>query len=308
MYFFPSASAKALSQVGLKGVLGLAIPSVHRANPYTKGKLIGQIEAERKEFADYPEQELALAPHAVYSLSESDWREVASLARVFNLRVNVHVSESQSEIETSKKMFGMSPPQFFESVGLFESPCVAAHAVHVSEEDLDIFRRFNVSVAHNPESNLRLANGICPVVDLRAKGIQVGFGTDSAMTNNDLDLLAEAGTGIKLQSLKYGPGRLSAKDAVTMLTKEAAAILGRGGETGSIELGKSADIQVLDLAGWHAQPRHDPYFSLMYALKSSDVRHHLVAGRVILKDFKIQTLDEAALKKEVQSWSRTLSG
>jgi 5-methylthioadenosine/S-adenosylhomocysteine deaminase len=296
MYYDMAEAARVYDEVGIRCVAGGEV-----STPQGFGSAARMRDDLERFLAAIDGMERivpAITPHSIYTLTEEQWGAVIDFAAEKKLFVHTHLSETHQENVQCKERYGKSPTRVLEEWGLWELPCLVAHAVHVNDEDIDVLSRFRVGVSHNPESNLKLGSGIAPVVDMRARGIAVAFGTDSTASNNDLDLLAEAAIGAKLQAFVSGPGSLSARDAVRMLTIEGARALRLDDRVGSLEPGKRGDVIVLDVRRPHAVPQYDPYSHLVYAARSADVRHTLVDGSVLVRDGKLTTIDEAALVEE----------
>lgn len=300
MYYDMAESARVYDAVGMRCIAGGEVSTPQGFG--SPERMRADLERFLDVVADMPLVVPAVTPHSLYTLSQEEWAAVIEFAAEKKLLVHTHMSETYKENTECKERYGKSPTKVFQEWGLFELPCVVAHAVHVSDEDIEILAEFQVGVSHNPESNLKLGSGIAPVPDMRASGVSVAFGTDSTGSNNDLDLLSEASLGAKLQAYVSGPGSLAAREAVKMLTCEGAKALRIDDRVGSLEPGKRADVVVLDLRKPHSVPLYDPYSHLVYSAKSSDVRHTVVDGQVLVKDGKLQTIDEAALLEEAREF------
>lgn len=305
MYYDMAEAVGAYVDTGMRCVAGGEV-----STPQGFGS-VERMRADLEKFLDaiegLPRVVPAITPHSIYTLSEEEWGAVIEFAAEKKLFVHTHLSETYKENTECKERYGKTPTKLLEEWGLWELPCIAAHAVHVNDEDIETLAEFGVGVSHNPESNLKLGSGIAPVPDLRAAGVAVAFGTDSAGSNNDLDVLSEAALGAKLQAFVSGPGSLPARDAVKMLTCEGAKALRLDDRIGSLEPGKRADLVVLDLRRPHAVPLYDPYAHLIYSAKSSDVRHTVVDGKVVVRDGKMQTVDESALLEEVAEFGARIA-
>jgi len=297
MYYFEEAAALAVHQMGLRAICGqthIEISGVEKTS-----NVIKRFDSFFEQLDSFSLVKGALAPHSIYGLSENLWKELVQYAAKNDLIVHTHLSETQEEVEKIRKERGVSPVEWFDSIGLFEQKAICAHSVELSQSDIQLLGQKHASIVYNPESNLKLGNRICPLVDLRNHGARAAFGTDSTASNNNLNLLSEADFGTKLQVLKYGVGNLKALDAVKMLTIEGAKTLHMDGVTGSLEIGKSADLIVLQIDKPHCIPVFDWYSHVVYTAQQSDVRDTVVAGRVLMRNQKIlidheeKTLDEA---------------
>ncbi len=201
----------------------------------------------------------------------------------------------------------MSPVQQLAELGCFAVPVVCAHGIYVDATDQRLLREGGASVAHNPSSNLKLANGIAPVQTLLEQGINVGLGTDGAASNNNLNLFEEMHLAALLQKwLRRDAEALPARQVLRMATIHGAKALGLDERIGSLEVGKQADVIVIDVARPHLAPRHDPVALLVYSAQAADVCMVLVDGRILLDDRQLATLDEASLLAQAASQTRSL--
>lgn len=305
MYFFQDQSARAVNEAGLRMVAGQTI--VEESDVDKAGNdPIRTFERFLEAVADYPLVTPRIAPHAIYSVSSATWKKIIAFCEKKNLGVHTHLSEVQSEVAECLKKFGKSPVEIFEDMGLWDLPALAAHAVCLSEKDIEILGRHKVGVSYNAESNMKLGTLVAPVVDLRKAGVSVALGTDSTASNNNLDMLAEADFAAKLQSFKYGPGALKSEEIMAMLTSEGARAIGLGDSVGSLEVGKVADVIAVEVLAPHAVPLYNPYSHLVYSASGRDVRHTIVNGEVLMENRNLQTLDEQEILREAAAWARRI--
>ena len=186
-----------------------------------------------------------------------------------------------------------------EKIAFFNDRTIAAHVVHANEKELDLLKRHNVGIAHNPQSNMKLAAGVAPVPMMLAKDMNVGLGTDGPASNNDLNMWEEMDTAAKLHKVFWkDPKVVSAEQAFEMATIRGARALHMADRIGSLESGKLADIVVVDLDGLHQTPMYNLYSHLVYATKASDVRTVVIHGRIVMRDRRLLTLNENAIKNE----------
>ncbi|MEW5954505.1 MAG: amidohydrolase [Bacillota bacterium] len=248
-------------------------------------------------------------PHAPYTCPPEYLKRVMNLAGQLNVGIHIHLAETGTEVENIKKQYGTTPIQLMENTGLFEYPVLAAHCVHLAEEDMAILARRGVGIAHNPESNMKLASGIAPVARLLELGAKVGLGTDGAASNNNLDMVEEMRTAALLQKVATGdPMVLPAFEALWMATAGGAAALGLGEQIGMLKPGMKADLVLLDLHQPHLYPRHDLLAHLVYASKSSDVKTVIVDGELVMEDGQVLTMDTGEIYDEVQRRADRLVG
>ena len=215
----------------------------------------------------------------------------------------MHVSEMKKEWQDSEKQNGMSPVQYLESIGVLGPDLVAAHCIFVDEADRKLLADRHVGCVHNPSSNMMIASGVSPVPEMRAAGIAVGLGTDGpAGSNNDLDLMEEIDLAAKLAKItKMDPLALNAKSVVEMATIDGARALHMEKEIGSLEPGKKADMILISLDEPNAVPMYDVYAQIAYSLKAVDVETVIIAGRLVMRDRKLLTIDEPPSSKKPAS-------
>jgi 5-methylthioadenosine/S-adenosylhomocysteine deaminase len=250
---------------------------------------------------------VGLGPHSPYLCSPAYLREIVREAEQRRCGLHIHVAETAREVEESRERHGASPVQHLADLGCFRVPTVAAHGIYVDATDRRLLREGRVSVAHNPGSNLKLANGIAPVQALLDDGVNVSLGTDSAASNNNLNLFEEMHLAALLQKwLCHDAEALPAREVLRMATIRGAEAVGLGRSIGSIEVGKQADLAIVDAAQPHLAPRHDPVALLVYSAQAADVSTVIVAGRVLLEDRTLTTLDEASLLAEATEQTRSL--
>lgn len=241
-----------------------------------------------------------LGPHAPYSCDEDFQRIVAQEAAKNHMGVHIHLSESANEVENIRKQYGVSPIALARRAGLFDGLAVAAHCVHVDGEDLDILKECQVSVATNPASNMKLGNGFAPVPDMLEKGINVCIGTDGAASNNSLNLFHEMNLlGLIHKGARQRADCVSAREIFRMATINGAKALGMGQAIGSIEVGKKADLAILDLRTPSMTPRNDLLAGLCYSANGSEVDTVIIDGQITMEGRKVLTLDEGRIYKEI---------
>jgi 5-methylthioadenosine/S-adenosylhomocysteine deaminase len=239
---------------------------------------------------------VGLAPHSAYLCSPGYLREIFAEAERLDCGLHVHVAETEREVSESRQRYGVTPVQQLAELGCFRAPTVAAHGIYVDATDRRLLREGRVSVAHNPGSNLKLANGIAPVQELLDDGVNVSLGTDGAASNNNLNLFEEMHLAALLQKwLRRDAEALPAREVLRMATIRGAEALGVAAEIGSLEVGKKADLIMLDAAQPHLAPRHDPVALLVYSAQAADVCTVLVDGKILMQDRVLETLDEESL-------------
>jgi 5-methylthioadenosine/S-adenosylhomocysteine deaminase len=248
----------------------------------------------------------ALAPRFAVSCSRELLEAVADESQTSGLLVHTHASENTDEVALVRAQSGMRNVEYLAELGLATPRLCTAHCVWVDEHEQALMAERGVKVLHCPGSNLKLGSGVAPVVDLRARGISVSLGTDGAACNNRLDMFDEMRLAATLQAMSRGPGALPARDVLWMATREGARALGLDAEIGSIEAGKRADLIVVDTASPHLAPGTDPYSTLVYAARGSDVRTTIVDGEALVHDFTPVNLDSAAIAAESREAAKWL--
>jgi 5-methylthioadenosine/S-adenosylhomocysteine deaminase len=250
---------------------------------------------------------VGLAPHSAYLCSPGYLREILGEAERLDCGLHIHVAETEREVSESLERYGLTPVQQLAELGCFRAPTVAAHGIYVDAADQRLLREAGVSVAHNPGSNLKLANGIAPVQQLLDNGVNVSLGTDGAASNNNLNLFEEMHLAALLQKwLRRDAEALPAREVLRMATMRGAQALGLASDIGSLEVGKKADLIMLDAAQPHLSPRHDPIALLVYSAQAADVCTVLVDGRILMEDRVLQTLDEESLLAQAAAQTRSL--
>lgn len=295
MYYFEDAVAEETKAAGLRGFLGETWIDFPAPDNKSEAEMAAYTERFIKKWQGDPLIHAAVAPHSIYTCSEKTLRDAAALARKYHAPILIHVAEMRKELMDSLANHGATPVQYLERISFLGPDVVAAHCIWVDYTDMKILADHQVGCVHNPSSNMMLASGVAPVVDERAAGMRVGLGTDGpAGSNNDLDMMEEMDLAAKLQkTARVDPRALGAKGALEMATIEGARALHMEKEIGSLEAGKKADLVVLSLNVPNAVPMYDVYSQVVYALKASEVETVVVGGKILLRDGKLLTVDEA---------------
>ncbi|MHB1510820.1 MAG: amidohydrolase family protein [Acidimicrobiales bacterium] len=311
MYFYPEEGIPVADALGFRLVTGPVFVGANGA-AFTRSQGFDEELARASAWLDsYADAGLglrrSLGPHSTYVLSQDQIAAVVELASARNAVVHVHASESAAEVEVVLRARGARPLEVLESASALGSGTVVAHAVALEQHEQEMLAATGTAVAHCPVSNLKLASGIAPVAELRARGVPVGIGTDGPASSNDLGVLPAARLAALLQKHRVKDAQaMPARDAIAMATIDGARSLGLGHLIGSIEAGKRADIVVMSAAGISAAPLHCPYSSLLYSLGKSDVRHVLVDGRLVVEDGQVTGADETEVARELSATARQL--
>jgi 5-methylthioadenosine/S-adenosylhomocysteine deaminase len=248
----------------------------------------------------------AFAPRFAVSCTRDLLESVAALSRETGTLIHTHASESRDEVRLVHERSGMDNIEYLAATGLASPRLCAAHCIWVDERGQRILQEHRVHVLHCPGSNLKLGSGLAPIAELRARGVSVSLGTDGAACNNRLDMFDEMRLAATLQAVRRGPGALTARDVVWMATREGARALGLEAEVGSVEVGKRADLILVERDGPHLAPGGEPYSTLVYAARGSDVRTTIVDGHVLVADGRLVRDDAAALTAEARQQAAAL--
>jgi 5-methylthioadenosine/S-adenosylhomocysteine deaminase len=309
MYYFEDAEAEETKAAGLRGVLGETWIDFPVPDNKNEAEMAAYTERFLKKWQGDPLIHAAVAPHSIYTCSEKTLRDSAAMARKYHAPILIHVAEMRKEFTDSIEKNGATPVQYLERIEFLGPDVVAAHCIWTDYTDMKILAERQVGCVHNPSSNMMLASGVAPVVDQRAAGMRVGLGTDGpAGSNNDLDMMEEMDLAAKLQkTYRVDPRALGAKGALEMATIEGARALHMEKEIGSLETGKKADFVVLSLDVPNAVPMYDVYSQIVYALKASEVQTVVVAGKTLLKDGKLLTVDEPAAIAKAKEYGQKVA-
>lgn len=290
MYFFVEDIAEAVRETGIRGFLSL---SVTDGDEERENSL-----RETEEFIETWDGEengrinVRIAPHAPYSCSDEFLKRLSELSQIYDKGINIHVSESEQEMKDSFKLYGISPIKRLDKLGILKQSTIAVHCVYLSDNDIAILKQRDVSVSNNPGSNLKLGNGFARVNDLLEAGVNVSLGTDGAASNNNLNMFEEMSlASLVNKGLSKNPEAVPAEKALQMATIDGAKALGKESDIGSIEIGKKADIILIDTEKPHFYPRHNEVSSLVYSAQASDVDTVIVDGKVLMENRELLTID-----------------
>jgi 5-methylthioadenosine/S-adenosylhomocysteine deaminase len=304
MYYFEEAIARAVRDAGLRGVLGETIIKFPVADAKTPADALKRAEAYIAEFRHDPLITPAVAPHSAYTLDRDTLLACRDLALKYGVPVLIHLAETQDEVRIIQESSHLTPTAYLESIGFWTPRVVAAHGVWVNDDDIAILKRRDVGVSHNPESNMKLASGVAPVPRYLAAGVKLGLGTDGAASNNDLDMFEAMRQAAFLHKLEtHDPRALPAAQALEIATMGGARVLGLQDTIGSVEPGKRADLIVVGTNRARQTPLYDPVSQLVYATHGDDVKTTVVNGRLLMRDRKVATLDEATVLADARRLS-----
>jgi 5-methylthioadenosine/S-adenosylhomocysteine deaminase len=304
MYYYEEAVADAAAQAGMRAVCAETLLRFPSPDALSYDESLQHTRDFIRRWQGHPLIMPAVGPHAPYTTTTDLLQDSTKLAVEFDVPLHIHVAETEQEVEDHLTEHGMSVVPWLEDHGVLDAKVIAAHCVHIDEDEMHILLRRGVGVAHNPTSNLKLASGVAPVTRMLALGLNVGIGTDGPASNNDLDMWEEARLAALLAKGMTGdPTALPARQALAMATIGGARALHLGDVTGSLESGKRADIAVIGLQHLHNMPHFARdsealYAQLVYAAKGSDVRDVMCQGQWLMRERELLTLDEQALVDE----------
>lgn len=304
MYFYPDATARVVDQSGIRAVLGMVVIDF----PTTWASDVTECLHKGQQLHDHYRHHAlittAYAPHAPYTVSDETLATIISNAEELDVPIHMHIHETADEIEQSIATYGMRPLQRLEKLGLLSPRLLAVHMTQLTEQDIAICRRAKIKIIHCPESNLKLASGFCPVSELHRRKINVSIGTDGAASNNDLDMFGEMRMAALLaKATSKDPRALPAHTALRMATLNGAKALGLDDITGSLKKGKAADITAIVLSDLEQQPLYDVISQLVYSTGRDKVTDVWVAGKQLLKNRRLLTLNKPEIIARSQGWA-----
>lgn len=300
MYIFPETVTEAVCQSGMRAVVSRGLTG--DAGDIEGGdRRLREAASDIKKYGGNDRISFMLAPHAPYTCDECYQREVAAAARELGVGIHTHLSESRRENDEIWEKYGCTSTELMDRTGLLTDRTVAAHCVHLTDGDIDILKRRGVSVATNPVSNLKLANGIAPVARLLKAGINVCIGTDGPASNNSLNMTREMNYAALLQKGVTGdPEIVNAETAFRMATRNGAAALGLGKSTGEIAVGKRADLTIIDLNKPCMLPQNSALAALVYSANGSETETVIVDGKILYDKRNFLTIDADRVIFEVE--------
>ncbi len=309
MYFFDDEVGTVLAEVGMRGVVCEGLLDFPTPRCPTVDDMIARQRELAEMFRDHPLVTPALGPHSPYTVSAANLVREAELAEELDVPLHIHLAETRWEVEKLLQEKGKSPVAYLQELGVLTERTVAAHCVHLSEEDIAILAEEGVGVSHNPVSNLKLASGVAPVPRMLTAGVKLSIGTDGTASNNRLDVLRDVQLAALLHKGVSGdPTVLPARTALELATVGGARVLGLDDRIGTLREGKEADLVCIALDGPNATPLYDPESHLVYAARSADVRHVMVRGRVLVRDRTLRTIDLERVRAQAMEIARQIRG
>ncbi|MGS0755103.1 TRZ/ATZ family hydrolase [Roseateles sp. GG27B] len=301
MYFFPTAMARAALDSGIRAGVSINVidfPTGYAANAaeYISRGLEAYEHYKGESLLDWTS-----APHAPYTVSDETFVQLRELSERLDIQMHCHIHETQDEVDGSLKQYGMRPLERLNKLGVLNERMLAVHMVHLTDDEIAMLARQKVHLVHNPNSNMKLASGVCPVTALEAAGVNTILGTDGAASNNRQDMFGEIRAAALLaKGVSGNPTAVSARTALEMATIRAARAMGRGADLGSLEVGKLADVVAVSLDALECRPVYNPEAQLVYVAGREHVSDVWVGGRQVLKNRVLTTVDQSALLDRVE--------
>lgn len=308
MYYFEDAIADETAKAGVRGVLGQTLIDFPAPDNKTWAEMLAYTEKFVKKWQSHSLIVPAVAPHAPYTVSQEHLLETRKLSDKLNAPLVIHLAEANTETDfIQQKHKGLRPIEFVEQIGFLSNKTIAAHVIQANEKEVDILVNRGVGVAHNPQSNMKIAAGVAPVPMMLKKNLRLGLGTDGAASNNDLSLWEEMDTAAKLHKVFSGdPKVVTAKEVFEMATIGGARALHLEDKIGSLEYGKLADIVIVDFDSINQTPMYNVYSHLVYATKANNVDTVIINGKIVMKEKNLLTLNESDIKRDANIFRRNI--
>lgn len=308
MYFFPDIIAKEATQAGIRAQVAFPVfdfPSIWGQDPddYIRKGLNVRDNYKHSDLIN-----LVFGPHAPYTISDGPLQQIATLANELDTGIHIHVHENAQEVDEEVEKYGKRPLQRLNDLGILSPKTQLVHMTTLNDDDINLVVQSGAHVIHCPSSNLKLASGMCPVDELMNKGINIALGTDSAASNNSLDMFSEMRLGALLaKGVSENAAAMNDWQALEAATLAGAKALGIESITGSLEAGKKADIIAIDFSQLEQQPVYQPIAQLVYTPCGQHVTHSWVNGRLLMDNRKLTTVDEKIVLRKASDWQKKIS-
>lgn len=308
MYFFPNVAAQVFDECGMRALVST---SEAAGGMIEASKSIGDVQTAEDIRVSWELSSDRVHPvfsaHAIYTIPTEELRKRREISNRLGLAINIHVAESQAETQGSLADYGMTPVSYLDSIGFLDGGVIAAHMVYPTGDEIKLLAAKGVGVVHNPTSNMKLASGISPVVQMLDAGVNVGLGTDGAASNNDLDMWTEIHLATLLQKVHGGDSKLlPAYQAMEMATSIGARAIGLGSSIGTLETGKRADIIQLDISDLQHTPIYDVYSHMVYVSDAHNVVNVVIDGNLVVHNKTATTLNEESVKARVRAFEKAM--
>lgn len=303
MYFFLKATAEASEYAGMRAFIGMTVLEFPTNWAETTDQYFKRGLEFYEEYKNHPLITTTFAPHAPYTISDATFMRIKEIADSLSLKINLHLHETMDEINQSLATFNKRPIKRLDDLGFLSPNVISVHSVNINAEDLEILSRTKPQIVHCPESNMKLASGICPLLALKEAGLNVGLGTDSVASNNDLNMIAEMRQANFLAKISTQNSlSLNAAETLQLATLDGAKVLGIEHLVGSLEKNKAADFIAMDLNAIETLPIYDPLAQVVYSSGREQVTDVWVAGKQLMKNRTLLTIDEEAVKAKAKFW------
>lgn len=301
MYFFEDVIAEEARKAGVRGVMNESVIDFPTASFQTPDEGLHRSEQLIRKWENDPIIHPSVCTHSPYTCSTATLQKAKRLADKYHTLLQIHVSETRKEVDDITAQYGMPPGEYLDSIGLLDSNVIAAHGVWLNPKEIELFVKTGTSIGHCPKSNLKLASGIADTDTYLKAGITVGIGTDGTASNNTLDMVEEMRFAALLPKVvHYDPEAVNAATALQMATLNGAKALGLEKRTGSIEVGKSADLLLIHADASNMQPVYDEYSALVYAMNSKNIRSSMVNGEWVMRNREVLHIDKEAALEEIK--------
>jgi 5-methylthioadenosine/S-adenosylhomocysteine deaminase len=306
MYFFGDEVSTVLAEAGMRGVVAESLIDIPTPRCATPEEMLEKQRELLETYSNHPLITPSVAAHSPYSVSAANLVKEAELAEEYEVSMQIHLAETTWEVKKLLGEKGVSPVAYLADLGVLSERTVAAHCVHVSSEDIELLAEFEAGVSHNPVSNLKLASGVSPVPAMVAAGVKVGLGTDGAASNNTLDLLRDMQLAALLhKGITGDPTVLPARTMLELVTINGARVLGLE-NIGTLAEGREADLICIAVDGPRTAPMYDPFSHLAFAARSSDVRHVMIRGQIVVRNHELQTMDRERIEAQAREFSENV--
>jgi 5-methylthioadenosine/S-adenosylhomocysteine deaminase len=307
-YFLADAIVKAADKAGMRALVAQGLIDFPAPGVPDPKKNVDVALAFMERWIDLSDLITpGLFCHSPLTCAEKTLQQAHEISTRFGSPLQIHLSETREELTEIRKRTGLRPVFYLDDVGLLYSNVIAAHAIHLNEEEIDLLAERHVKIAHCPESNMKLGSGVAAIGRMLEKGVTVGLGTDGCASNNNLDLFAEMDTAAKLAKVaSLDPTLLDARTVLSMATVGGARAIGLEEKIGTIQAGKKADIIIVDVNTPHMTPMYNPYSQLVYSATGGDVRDVIINGKIVYRERRFTTLDSEEVMNQVKSLSREI--
>ncbi|MBN2058780.1 MAG: amidohydrolase [Deltaproteobacteria bacterium] len=301
-YFFQDSSAKAVYESGMRGLISQGVidfPAPGVPDPEVNLAIGREFIEKWINITDLITP--GLFCHSPVTCSEKTLKKAMEISKEYSIPLQIHLSETTEEVHQIKEKTGLSPVEYLERLGLADKSLIAAHAIHLSDKEIEILAENNVKVVHVPESNMKLSSGVARISEMIERGVIVGIGTDGCASNNNLDLFKEMDMAAKLGKVySSDPVKMNAETVLKMATRWGACVMGFEDDIGRIEKGMKADIIVVDGHSPHLVPIYNPVSTIVYSAGGPDVKDVIINGKIIMKNREFQTIDTDEIIERVK--------